>query len=178
MKKITLLVFTMLIISTGLYAQKTNVIKTDLFSAFLRTGALKYERALNEDMSIQIGFLYTAFTPNDSDGKLNGFGITPEFRYYLSDTPAPNGTYLAPNLRYLNLTVENTATQEEGTFTSVGFGVNLGKQAVLKDVIAIDAWVGPTYNFRTLVDAGDADAGIPDVNGFGIRLGIAIGIVF
>ena len=90
MKRIVLIAFAALIVSTGLMGQKQNVIKTDLFSAILRTGVLKYERALNEDMSLQLGAFYTGYSPRDVDARLSGFGITPEFRYYLSSTPAPH----------------------------------------------------------------------------------------
>jgi len=178
MKKIALLALSMLLLSAGLHAQKMNAVKTDLFSAFLRTGVLKYERAFNENMSAQLGFFYTGYSPGDSDGKLSGIGITPEFRYYLSSTPAPNGTYLAPNFRYMSLTVSDNL--DEGTLTSLGFAINLGKQVVLKDVIVIDAWVGPVYAFRSISESvGGVDLGqISGADGFGLRLGIAIGIAF
>ena len=180
MKRLSLLGFALLILSSGLYAQKMNAVKTDLFSAFLRTGVIKYERALNENMSAQLGLFYTGYSPGDSDTKLSGFGITPEFRYYLSSTPAPNGTYLAPNFRYMSLTVSDPVEDAEGTLTSLGFAINLGKQVVLKDVVVIDAWVGPVYAFRS-VDSSveDVDTGqISGADGFGLRLGLAIGIAF
>ena len=179
MKKIALLGLSMLLISVGLHAQKMNNIKTDLFSAFIRTGVIKYERAFTEDISAQLGFFYTGYSPGDSETSLSGIGFTPEFRFYLSDTPAPNGTYLAPNFRYMKLTVDDPVTAEEGTLSSLGLAINLGKQVVLKDIIVIDAWVGPVYAFRS-VDSptGEVDPGINDVDGFGIRLGIAIGIAF
>jgi len=179
MKKIALLSLTMLILSGGLNAQKMNNIKTDLFSAFLRTGALKYERAFTGNISGQLGFFYTGYHPRDSESTLNGWGITPEFRFYLSDTPAPVGTYLAPNFRYMSLTANDPVADASATLTSFGFAVNLGKQWLLKDIIVIDAWVGPVYNFRNLDDpSGEVDSGISGVNGFGIRLGIAIGVAF
>ncbi|MCK4993011.1 MAG: DUF3575 domain-containing protein, partial [Bacteroidales bacterium] len=182
MKKIVIVGLSMLIMSSVLYAQdaqKMNAVKTDLFSAFLRTGVIKYERAINEDMSFQLGFFYTGYSPRESESTLNGFGITPEFRYYLSDTPAPSGTYLAPNFRYMKLTATDPLADAEASLTSFGFAINLGKQVVLKDIILIDAWVGPAYNFRTLDDpSGEVDTGISGVDGFGIRLGIAIGIAF
>lgn len=182
MKKIAVLVFTMLIISAGLIAQdvwKKNAIKTDLFSAFLRTGTIKYERALTEDISVQLGFFYTGYQPRDSQSELSGWGITPEFRYYLADTPAPAGTYLAPNFRYMKLDVYDGEAMESATLTSLGFALNLGKQWVFKDVVLLDAWVGPSYNFRSVSDAtGEVDTGIDDVDGFGVRIGIALGIVF
>ena len=180
MKKIVVLGFTMLIISAGLNAQdawKKNAIKTDLFSAFLRTGVLKYERAINEDMSVQLGFFYTGYSPRESEASLSGWGITPEFRLYLSDTPAPQGTYLAPNFRYMSLTAEDQTINETATLTSLGLAINLGKQWLLKDIVLIDAWVGPAYNFRSLDDpSGEVD--IEGADGFGIRLGLALGIIF
>ena len=179
MKKIAILGLSMLIISAGLNAQKMNNFKTDLFSAFLRTGTIKYERAFTEDISAQLGFFYTGFTPRDSETSLSGFGITPEFRFYLSDTPVPHGTYLAPNFRYMSLQVDDATQGEQGILTSLSFAINLGKQVVLKDIIVIDAWVGPVYAFRSVEDlTEEVDTGIPDVDGFGIRLGLAIGIAF
>ena len=179
MKKVVLFALAAFIVSTGLMGQKKSNIKTDLFSAFLRTGVLKFERALNEDMSFQIGAFYTGYSPGDTESKLSGFGITPEFRYYLSSTPAPTGTYLAPNFRYMKLTAEDPSINEEATLTSYGFAINLGHQVVFKDIIVVDGWIGPVYAFRTLDDpSGSVDPGISAVNGFGIRLGIAIGIAF
>jgi len=180
MKKILVLGFTMLIISSVLYAQDTqkmNAIKTDLFSPFLRTGVLKYERAFTKDISVQLGFFYTGYSPGDTEAKLRGFGITPEFRFYLSDTPAPVGTYLAPNFRYMSQKAEDPTINEIATLTSYGLAINLGKQWMLKDIILIDIWVGPAYNFRTLDDpSGEVD--VEGADGFGIRLGLALGIAF
>ncbi|MCK5068109.1 MAG: DUF3575 domain-containing protein [Bacteroidales bacterium] len=179
MKKLALLGLSLLLLSTGLKAQKMNNIKTDLFSPFLRTGVLKFERAINEDMSLQLGFFYTGYSPRDSESSLSGWGITPEFRFYLSETPAPSGTYLAPNFRYMNLTANDPVVDAEATLTTFSLAINLGKQVLLKDIVLIDAWVGPSYNFRTLDDpSGEVEAGITSVDGFGIRLGIAIGIAF
>jgi hypothetical protein len=177
MKKIALLAFASLILSTGLMGQKKNAIKTDLFSAFLRTGVLKFERALNEDMSFQLGAFYTGYSPGDTDAKLTGIGITPEFRYYLSSTPAPHGTYLAPNFRYMKLDATDGANV--ATLTTYGIAINLGHQVVLKEVVVIDGWIGPAFAFRNLDDpTGSVETGISSVNGFGIRLGLAIGFAF
>ena len=179
MKKIAVLVFTMLIISAGLIAQdvwKKNVVKSDLFSVFLRTGVIKYERAFTEDISAQLGFFYPGYPPRDSQSELSGWGITPEFRFYLADTPAPAGTYLAPNFRYMKLDVYDADAMESGILTSLGIAINLGKQWMFKDVVVIDAWIGPVYAFRTV--EGNVSTGVEDVDGFGLRLGIALGIVF
>ena len=180
MKKLAVFAFATFILTTGLMGQKVNNFKTDLFSAFLRTGVLKYERALNENMSLQLGVFYTGYSPRDTDASLSGYGITPEFRYYLSEkNPAPHGTYLAPNFRYMKLVAQDPSINEEATLTTYGFAINLGHQVVFKDIIVIDGWIGPAFAFRNLDDpSGEVETGISSVNGFGIRFGIAIGIVF
>ena len=148
-----------------------------MFSPFLRTGVLKYERAFNDNISAQLGFFYTNFHFWGEPLILQGWAVTPEFRFYLSDTPAPQGTYLAPNIRYMNLNGTNTDTDESATLNSFGFAFNLGKQWVFKDVVLIDAWVGPAYNFRTAQDnSGAVDDEV--LNGFSLRIGLALGIVF
>lgn len=177
MKRAVLIISAIFFMSTGLLAQKTMDIKTDLFSAILRTGTLKFENAFTEDISVQLGFFYTGFHAFGTETTVRGYGITPEFRYYLSSTPAPNGTYLAPNVRYYSFTLADPDVTAEGTLTNVSLAVNLGKQVLLKDVVVIDAWVGPSYNFRS-ISSSEYDLGFSGGNGFGMRLGIAIGIAF
>jgi len=179
MKRALLLVSVIFFVSSSLLAQKMNAVKTDLFSPIIRTGVLKYERAFTEDISVQLGFFYTGYHPRDSETTLSGWGITPEFRFYLSETPAPNGTYMAPNVRYYNFTATDPLASAEATLTNLSIAINLGKQVVLKDIFLIDAWVGPSYNFRSVDDiSGDIDVGLTTANGFGLRIGLATGLVF
>lgn len=179
MKKTAFVISVFLLISTSLLAQKKTTIKTDLFSPVIRTYTLKLERAFTEEIAVQLGFFYSGFNPRESETTLRGYGITPEFRFYLSDTPAPNGTYLAPNIRYFRFSVTDPLVNEEGALTNLSLAINLGKQAILKDIIVIDAWIGPSYNFRSISEtSADFDAGIANVNGFGLRVGIAIGLAF
>ena len=180
MKKIALFVLALLLYTAGLEAQKMNNIKTDLLSPIIRTGVVKYERTLNEDMSVQLGLFFTGIHPRDIEGSLTGWGITPEFRLYLSETPAPNGTYFAPNIRYFNLTGRDSLNVSTGSFTNLSLAFNIGKQVLLKDMIMLDAWFGPSYNFRNFEDSSgttDEDNFLYR-NGFGLRFGIAIGFAF
>lgn len=181
MKRRILIVASIIMITAGVQAQtKMNAVKTDLFSPIIRTYVLKYERAINADMSVQAGFFYSNFLPQETETTLNGFGITPEFRYYLSETPAPNGTYVAPNARFYQFTLKDPSVDGDGTLTNFSLALNVGKQVVLKDVILIDAWVGPSYNFRSLEEtvSGVNTGNLPDANGFGLRIGLALGLVF
>lgn len=159
--------------------QRMNGIKTDLFSPFLRTGVLKYERVLTDYLGLQLGFFYTGYSPRGTEEYLSGWGITPEIRLYLSETQAPAGTYLAPSLRYMKLDVYDEFGLMAGTLTSVSAGVNLGKQTMFRDMFLLDAWVGPTWAWREASDsAGNVEVGIPEGSGFGLRLGLAIGFAF
>ncbi|MEN8157989.1 MAG: DUF3575 domain-containing protein [Bacteroidota bacterium] len=180
MKKLAIIISVLTLLTSGMQAQKMNNIKTDLLSPFIRTGVVKYERVLNENMSVQLGLFYTGIHPRDMEGSLNGYGITPEFRFYLSETPAPSGTYFAPNVRYMNLTGRDSLNVNTGSYTNLSFAFNVGKQVLLKDVVMIDAWFGPSYNFRNLVDeAGTVEEDMfLNRSGFGLRVGIAIGIAF
>jgi hypothetical protein len=181
MKKVLISLSAAILITATLQAQtKMNAVKTDLFSPVVRTGVLKYERVLNDAMSFQLGFFYTGFKPSGSTTEFSGFGITPEFRYYLSDKPAPDGFYLAPNVRYYKFTLKETDTDSEGTLSNVSIALNLGYQVLLKNTVVIDIWLGPSYNFRSLeATVGDFDTGpVGDANGFGVRSGLAIGVVF
>ena len=179
MKKVIFLFIGILFLGMNLNAQKRNVIKTNLFSPIIRTGHLIYERALNDDMSLQLGFFYTGYKDKDTDATLSGWGITPEFRYYLSENkPAPAGIYLAPTARYNKFTISDDAG-DEAELSAFGFSINFGAQMILKDIVAIDAFIGPSYNFRDFKETiGEVESPIQEANGFGIRIGLCIGLAF
>ena len=109
MKKLALFAFASFILSTGLMGQKMTNIKTDLFSPFLRTGVLKVERALNEDMSLQLGFFYTGYSrKGNRSSQVIRFRNYPRIQVttFPIKTGSGKGTYLAPNFRYMKLTAE------------------------------------------------------------------------
>lgn len=129
-------------------------------------------------MSGQLGFFFTKVVARDT--KFSGFGITPEFRYYLSESSAPEGIFLAPYIRYqrFNLSVEGGI--EEAKLSVFGGGLLVGAQTLLKDVIIIEAFLGPAYGFGNMdVEAGsEDDFEIGTFDGFGVRGGITVGIGF
>ena len=160
-----------------------NAVKIDVFSWFGGVGVLKYERVFSENLSAQLGFFYAfSFPIYDSDVYYaTGFAITPEFRYYLSNkNPAPRGIYLAPNYRYQKLDAENLEENSEATVITNSIAFNLGYQLVLKDIFLVEAWVGPAYNIRNVEDetVPGASIGPETEDGFGIRMGVSIGLVF
>ncbi|MBK5279595.1 MAG: DUF3575 domain-containing protein [Bacteroidia bacterium] len=162
--------------SSQAYAQKGNVLKINIFSPIASTLNLQYERKVSGSSSFQLGFYYSGFSINET--KFSGIGITPEYRFYLSETEAPNGFYVAPFIRYQNFTVSNGPN--EGTITTTGGGLIIGKQWIFKEKIALDIFLGPKYSSRNVTvtsgtDTFDTGNGL---SGFGIRAGVCFGLAF
>jgi hypothetical protein len=178
--KILLLCFFLSTVSLLSIGQKSNVLKINLFSPLVKSGSFFYERILTDAMSAQLGFFFTNFKLGDNDTKFNGFGITPEFRYYLSESAAPKGIFIAPYIRYQNFTLKVEAESAEADLTVIGGGLLVGAQTLLKDIITIEAFLGPSYGSGNIdVKVGqEEDFDFTTFDGFGIRGGITLGIAF
>jgi len=127
MKKIIFLFLSILLlcsVSFSGYSQKSNFIKANLFSPLVRSGSFFYEKVLNDDMSGQLGFFFTKVGAGDT--KFSGFGITPEFRYYLSESAAPKGIFLAPYIRYQSFKLSIEGATAEGNLSVFGGGLLVG----------------------------------------------------
>lgn len=176
-KSLTLIIASLCIImSVNAQDVKQNIIKANLFSPLVRTGSFFYERVLNEDMSLQLGFFYSG--ASISDAKFRGFGITPEFRYYLSESkPAPSGIFVAPYLRYQSFDISSEIDNGTATFSAMGGGLLVGAQRLLKNAISIEAFIGPSYsNVNVKLTEGSDDFDLGFFDGFGVRFGFTVGI--
>jgi hypothetical protein len=178
MKK-PLLVLLLAVIASSAFSQKANVIKINIFSPIVKTFNIQYEHKVKADASVQLGFFYTGFSVGDT--RFSGIGITPEYRFYLSDTEAPQGVYLAPFLRYQNFTLTDSPSLAEASLSNFGGGVIIGKQWIFKEKIALDIFIGPSYSSGTVnVKSGSStttfETGV--FNGFGIRTGLCLGFAF
>ena len=154
-QKISIIVLLMISIN-GLFspdalAQKGNVLKINIFSPIAKTLNLQYERKLSSSSSFQLGFYYSGFSITDT--KFSGFGLTPEYRFYLSDTEAPHGVYVAPFVRYQNFSVTNGS--DKGTLTTMGGGLIIGKDKqensgipILSDIPFLGKLFGSTTNSK------------------------------
>lgn len=165
--------------------EKRNVIKTNLLSPFLSAAHLNYERGLSEKTSAQLGLMYL-FGVNQGDTKFNGFGVTPEFRFYPSGN-ATQGFFLALSPRYQSYNLEATvddgngnSTTSKATLSAVGAGLLIGSQWHFGEAVTLELYGGPSYNAGNVkVESGSED----DFNtglgsGFGLRFGLMIGIAF
>ena len=158
--------------------EKANAFKANIFSPIVKTGSFFYERALNEKSSAQLGVGFTAFNKNDT--KISGIFFTPEYRFYLSGE-AMDGFYVGPFVRYQNLKVENKSTGSEGTLSTFGGGAVVGRQWLFGNIVTLDLFAGPSYNVGDVKykNTGAPEDEIPgSFSGFGVRLGVTLGIAF
>jgi len=180
MKKLVIGIFLAIMVFPTTFGQKSNVLKVNLFSPIVKSGSFFYERVLNEDMSTQLGFFFTFYKPEGYG--ISGFGITPEFRYYLSQASAPKGIFVAPFLRYQQFEVTDNSTSGVGKLTSYGGGLLIGAQTLLKETITIEAFLGPVYyatNAKVVSGTSSADDFVlSPFDGFTVRGGITVGFAF
>ena len=152
-----------------------NVIKINILSPVVKTFNIQYEKKLSAASSFQLGFFYTGYSTGSTS--FSGFGLTPEYRFYLSDTEAPKGVYAAPFVRYQNFTLTNGG--DKGTLSLIGGGLILGKQWLFKEKFALDIFIGPSYSSgSTKVTSGSNSFDTGSFGGFSVRTGICFGYAF
>ncbi|WP_066507519.1 DUF3575 domain-containing protein [Rufibacter sp. DG15C] len=176
MKKLFLLALVCALAVTAKPVQaQNNLIKTNLLTPFIQTGSFYFEHVIKEDKSLQLGVFFTKI------GDLSGYGITPEYRVYLSDTPAPDGFYVAPFVSFMNFKVEGGDFDDyKGNATNFGGGLIAGRQWIFKEKVSFDIFIGPEYTAGSVkAEYGDEEQ-IEDAayNGWIPRAGIALGLRF
>lgn len=184
MKKITVLVFAIVCLMAGRQSHaQENVVKFNIFSPIVKTFNVAYERVLNENSTAQLGLAITGIKIGDT--KFSGLQVTPEYRYYLTGDSAPDGTYIAPFVRYSNFTLKvegGGITTDEADFTSFGGGAVIGRQWLLgdSDLISFDIFLGPTFSSGNIkVKSGNsASFETGGFEGFGLRFGVTLGLAF
>ena len=155
MKKITILL--LLIAFTLNSNSQENSVRLGLFGLPAGQINLKYERLLNDNMSIgaTVGILIPqrlktieGFMPGsgtiESFVKLGGFSIVPEFRFYPAGNGDLTGFYVAPALEFSNNSLSvmmfsnNNGLLLETGITGIGGSVNIGTQWVIGSGFTID----------------------------------------
>ncbi len=175
--KVFTLVFALSLFANANLFGQSGVIKLNILSPIVSTLNLSYEHMLSEDRSAQLGFFYTGASIGDT--KLSGIGITPEYRIYLGDDPAPDGFYVAPFLRYQNFKLSSDFDNSEGTYSSFGVGLIVGRQWLFGERVTFDIFLGPSYSFGNVeVTDGNDNFDLGGVDGFGLRTGITLGFAF
>ena len=178
MRKISLmLAFVAATIAANAQEGRMNAIKINPLSLAVLTGNVAYERAIGEKSSVQLGAFYSGFSLGGL--KYSGWGVTPEFRYYISGE-AMNGFYAAPFARYQSYSLTDKDTDEKASFTTIGGGALIGFQRMGDSGFTFDIFAGPAYNkakFKNESDEDEFDVS-SGVSGFGVRFGLTLGFGF
>lgn len=180
------------LLAAGSASAQSNVLKVNILSPIVNTGSFFFEHKLSESSSFQLGGLFTSYSSGDTH--LTGWAITPEYRFYLSESKeAMRGFYVAPFLRYQNLTIKDTyesyysgggypTTQtDEASLDTFGGGVLVGHQWIFKQRFSLDTFLGPSYNggsVTTKTSNGSSTYDAGPFKGFGVRTGITFGLAF
>jgi hypothetical protein len=162
-----------------------NILKVSIFSPLVRTGSFFYEHKVGAHRSFQLGGLFTAWRANGTT--ITGFALTPEYRFYLSRRkPALQGFYLAPFVRYQNLSLTadedaRPSAQEKASLITYGGGIVAGYQLLFKKRFTLDTFIGPSYNGGNL-DLGSGSSSsmfnVGSFQGFWARTGVTLGVAF
>jgi len=150
------LLFSLLIVIQSGVAAQSNILKTSLSGFFLGDFSLSYERQTFENQSVQLraGYFQPVLSPF-----ISGSTLTPseytfvsnkgslqsslEYRFYTAQAGL-KGFYLGPYIRYYSVKadytdmIKNDRFDVEGSFTALGFGVQLGYHFVVNEIFSAD----------------------------------------
>lgn len=184
MKKITLLCFAMVSFTFAFAQQKSMVIKTNPLSLAVANINLGVEKSIAEKTTVQLHAGYW-LGGTVGDTKFDGFFVTPEVRFYVTDHGAPQGFYVAPFVRFESLSAKTKETvfgsaEGKATLSRVGGGAVAGYQFLFGDKVTLDIFLGPKYLSNSVKYSDGADENslsLGQFNGsFGLRFGTTIGI--
>lgn len=157
-------------------APEKNVLKVNTLALIIGTGSIFYERKISDMTSAQLGFAFLSYKFGDT--RFTGLILTPEYRIYPKNS-AIDGFYIAPFLRYQNFTVKNTSTDGKGTLTSIGGGVDFGRQWILAKGFTMDLFFGGYYSSsKVKVNSGTDSFDTSNLTGFRPRIGFSLGFAF
>jgi hypothetical protein len=155
-------------------AQQTQAVKVGPLGFLFGNYNLRYERALTEKTSFQVGANFYNYELLDLG--TTGFGIDAGWRYYFRE--AIEGAYVFPSAGYdFNSTTISSVDDTKVSFSNLGIGATVGYQWVSGGGFLVDLGLGYGYNIN--VTRGDGLADDRDVNdGGSVRFTFALGYAF
>lgn len=160
MRKVLLL---LLLISNHSFAQKNNIIKTNIGALAIKNYNLIYETGLGKKVSFSLGLRYMpkSFPPfkstianmikspdfNIDNFKMGNTAVTSEFRFYMGRKKM-KGFYLAPYARYATFDFTFPVVRSgydpivlNGKISSYSAGLLMGVQSNLSNRLVLDFWL-------------------------------------
>lgn len=155
--------------------QKKFALKMNVLSATVKTLNFSSEYAFSKRFSGQLGFFRTQDF-HFREHVLSGRAFTMELRIHLHKSYL-KGLYIAPFFRSRKLIWDIPSKNAGADFISNGGGFTFGYQWVIKNLVIIDFFAGPTFASHNLkVRAGAAgDFKLPITTAAGVRSGIGLG---
>lgn len=191
MKRIFTLIISAVLLTTGTnaFAQSAWAVKANPLSLIYLTGNIQTEVATWKRQSINLGAHFSSLKIGDFS--YSGFGITPEYRFYLTGSEL-NGFYVGPYLRYQQFSVKqkatfvdpNTLAQESFTYefvlSRIGAGAIVGKEWMFKSGFTLDIYSGIGFvnndvKLKVTTDGYKASVSDAFAEGFAIRGGLTLG---
>jgi hypothetical protein len=131
-----LITLSLILITASIFAQenKKNLFKINAVPIFSGVYEFQYERVLNENSSIQVGFGTGNKTvtdlnefqelhletfnrnlnnPRNTEYSEKTFTLNIDYRYYLKGNVAPKGLYLSPSIQYISYEERFSAEEQE-----------------------------------------------------------------
>lgn len=167
---------------------QSSAIKINPTSLLVATFNASFEHAVSDKSSFQIGAFYTGFSVVDT--KFSGFGITPEYRIYLTGE-AMQGFFVAPYLRYQNFTLTNPeytdydssgqpfTTRDEASLNTFGGGINTGYQWIFGEHFVLEPFLRLGYSGGSVkLVSGNDNFSTGSFDGLSVLPGLNIGYAF
>lgn len=169
------LIFTIAVIAAfALNGQAQQAVKVGPLGFLLGNYNLRYEKALNEKSSWQVGANYYDYSIGDFG--TTGFGLDAGYRYYFKE--AIKGPYLFPSLNFdFNKSALSAVDDTEGSYSNLNVGASIGYQWVAGGGFVTDLGLGYGYNIGISADEGFADTRDLGIGG-GVRFTFAVGYSF
>ncbi len=177
------IILTGMLITNVSYGQK-SVIKTNLANLAISGGSAHYEHALNDASSVQVGVFISSLGIDQTS--FSGFGIIPQYRFYLGSNEIPHGFYFAPLLSYQNFSLEtdvsSSSQRAKATYSLIGGGADIGKQWLINRAFSIELSIGATFNATSLSiktdNVNEQEFSTGGLGSVAPRLGISLGYAF
>ncbi|PWT95561.1 MAG: hypothetical protein C5B52_17620 [Bacteroidetes bacterium] len=174
MKKLLTAFIFILVLSSANAQDEKNVIKINPIGILLGSANIGYERAISQKSSILIAPTYGYF--NSSGDKFTIYGISGEYRFYVSGTKyAPRGWYVGPGLEFAGGSVKTADNSEK--IDAKGFAIKAigGHQWIFRGGFALDINAGVQY---LSINVAENNQGVGSYSGVLPTISIAVGYAF
>ncbi|MBK6784391.1 MAG: DUF3575 domain-containing protein [Saprospiraceae bacterium] len=146
-------------------AQQTQAIKVGPLGFLFGNYNARYEKALNDKSSFQVGANF--FNYEILDEGVTGFGVDLGYRYYFRE--AIEGAYVSPAVGFDLLKTFDL------NYSTLGLGATVGYQWVAGGGFVVDLGLGYGYNVLVNLDEGLNE---DEYGGGGVRFTFALGYAF